>query len=148
MAITLDNASNNTKMVHTLQRTVAPFRGEQTHGHCFAHILNLVAKDITSSFERRFSVDDIDDDNYELPNYQLDEEHIDEESDEEDELPELLDCDEDDEDYDDFDGGGNTAQHDNESGGSDEDGAPNELSAADALAADTMLITIALGKVS
>ncbi|EJD48352.1 hATC-domain-containing protein [Auricularia subglabra TFB-10046 SS5] len=54
MAITLDNASNNTAMVRSLQRTLPDFEGEDVHGNCIAHILNLIAKAITAPFGRRF----------------------------------------------------------------------------------------------
>ncbi|EJD39513.1 hypothetical protein AURDEDRAFT_128157 [Auricularia subglabra TFB-10046 SS5] len=54
MAITLDNASNNTAMVRSLQHTLPDFEGEDAHGNCIAHILNLIAKAITAPFGRRF----------------------------------------------------------------------------------------------
>jgi len=46
----LDNASNNTGMVESLQRRAPGLFNTERQGHCAAHIINLIVKDILSTF--------------------------------------------------------------------------------------------------
>lgn len=83
MAITLDNASNNKALVESLQRRLPnSFKGEASRGNCLTHVQNLAAKDITAPFERRAAADALDDDdNYELPDYDVDDDEAQDELD-------------------------------------------------------------------
>lgn len=51
LSITLDNASNNGKMVKHLARILASFEGEFHHTRCFAHVTQLVARGFVRQFE-------------------------------------------------------------------------------------------------
>ncbi|PIL28879.1 hypothetical protein GSI_08925 [Ganoderma sinense ZZ0214-1] len=51
LSITLDNASNNNKMVDHLARILAAFEGEYHHTRCFAHVTQLVARGFVGQFE-------------------------------------------------------------------------------------------------
>lgn len=83
MALTVDNASNNRVMVEKIQRRLpVTFKGDDSHGNCFTHVLNLAAKAVVSPFEGRGAADSLDDDKdedeFELPDYNIDNEDEDE----------------------------------------------------------------------
>ena len=46
-----DNASTNDAMVSELQKMLLKFPGEVARMHCFAHIVNLVAKSVIKQFD-------------------------------------------------------------------------------------------------
>src|SRR6266481_8716404 len=51
LSLTCDNASCNDKMVEELAMCVTEFPGQANHTHCFAHIINLVAKSLLKQFD-------------------------------------------------------------------------------------------------
>ena len=51
LSITCDNASCNDKMVEELAMCVTEFPGQANRTHCFAHIINLVAKSLLKQFD-------------------------------------------------------------------------------------------------
>ncbi|KAG2756745.1 hypothetical protein P692DRAFT_20714526, partial [Suillus brevipes Sb2] len=46
LAVTCDNASNNTVMIEELHETLPDFGGTASHTRCFLHTVNLVAKSL------------------------------------------------------------------------------------------------------
>lgn len=53
LGITVDNATNNDKMVETLAELNASFPGPVNQIRCFAHIINLIAKSLLKLFGSR-----------------------------------------------------------------------------------------------
>ena len=51
LAVTCDNASNNTVIINKLSILVDTFAGTANHTHCFLHVVNLVAKSLIQQFE-------------------------------------------------------------------------------------------------
>lgn len=51
LTVTVDNASNNDKMVTELAELILSFPGSTNQVHCFAHILNLIAKMVIHQFD-------------------------------------------------------------------------------------------------
>ncbi len=53
LSITCDNASNNDTMVTTLgdSESLPSFSGQENRTHCFAHVLNLIAKSLLKQFD-------------------------------------------------------------------------------------------------
>lgn len=49
--ITTDSASNNDTMVEHMEDTVDSFDGQDAHGKCFGHVVNLAARSVTSLFD-------------------------------------------------------------------------------------------------
>ncbi|OJT13582.1 hypothetical protein TRAPUB_9870 [Trametes pubescens] len=53
LAVTLDNADNNTTMLKEMHSLVKELRGPKARVRCFGHVLNLVVKAIMSMFMRK-----------------------------------------------------------------------------------------------
>ncbi|KAG1852960.1 hypothetical protein C8R48DRAFT_563910, partial [Suillus tomentosus] len=51
LAVTCDNASNNTVMIDELSTALPNFGGKASHTRCFLHTVNLVAKSLLHEFE-------------------------------------------------------------------------------------------------
>ncbi|THU82348.1 hypothetical protein K435DRAFT_630757, partial [Dendrothele bispora CBS 962.96] len=51
LSITCDNASNNDKMMESLEERLEDWAGRACHTCCFAHIINLVAKSLLKLFD-------------------------------------------------------------------------------------------------
>jgi hypothetical protein len=51
LAITLDSASNNDTLISTLSEKVEDFPGAANQVRCFNHVVNIVARNITSQFD-------------------------------------------------------------------------------------------------
>lgn len=65
LSITCDNASNNDKMVESLEVLIDDFPGTANQTRCFLHILNLVVKSILKQFDlpKEKKTSDNDDEN-------------------------------------------------------------------------------------
>lgn len=57
LGITVDNASNNDKMIADLAELNESFAGLANHIRCFAHVNNLVAKTVLNQFDTRRGAD-------------------------------------------------------------------------------------------
>lgn len=62
LTITVDNASNNDKMIAELAERIPSFPGSTNQVRCFAHILNLVAKTLIRQFDSGKNTRNEDDD--------------------------------------------------------------------------------------
>lgn len=62
LTVTVDNASNNDKMVTELAELIPSFPGSTNQVRCFAHILNLVAKTVIRQFDSGKNARNEDDD--------------------------------------------------------------------------------------
>ncbi|EJF62535.1 hypothetical protein DICSQDRAFT_18968, partial [Dichomitus squalens LYAD-421 SS1] len=51
LGITLDNASNNDKMIEHLREILPEFEGTFHHTRCFAHVNQLVARSFVGQFD-------------------------------------------------------------------------------------------------
>ncbi len=51
LSITCNNATNNDRMVKELAQCIPSFSGQTSHVHCFAHVVNLVAKSLLKQFD-------------------------------------------------------------------------------------------------
>ena len=51
LSVTCDNVSCNNKMVEELAKCVTEFPRQANRTHCFAHIINLVAKSLLKQFD-------------------------------------------------------------------------------------------------
>ncbi|KAI1785792.1 hypothetical protein LXA43DRAFT_844179, partial [Ganoderma leucocontextum] len=51
LSITLDNASNNDKMIKHLAKLLAAFEGAFHHTRCFAHVNQIVARGFVGQFD-------------------------------------------------------------------------------------------------
>lgn len=130
MTIALDNASNNKTMVDFLSRKLGvTFKGDDAHGNCATHIINLASKAVLYPFDRK-TTDDASDDEEEY------------------ELPDLEDCAEDDDDDDDELGSGDDDDFIQFLSTIDEDGEPDEEDEAEhSLEEETAAVSSMLSKV-
>ncbi|KAK0212039.1 hypothetical protein IW262DRAFT_1242692, partial [Armillaria fumosa] len=51
LSIMCDNASNNDTMIQELSRSLEVYPGERHCTHCFAHVINLIAKSMLKQFD-------------------------------------------------------------------------------------------------
>ncbi|PBK73744.1 hypothetical protein ARMSODRAFT_869484, partial [Armillaria solidipes] len=51
LTFTCDNAANNNTMIDELTSHIPSFPGQAHHVHCFAHVVNLVAKSLLKQFD-------------------------------------------------------------------------------------------------